>query len=319
MSEVASTEAWVESEVVLPELRMHPTARWHGLDDLAAYWELTKPKSVSLLVFTAFAGMVLASATEAVALTPASLFLGLAAITAGCAGCNAMTCYIDRDVDALMARTRERPLPSGRIEPAWHAAVFAVVLLAASLILAYLGNLVAVGCMALGILDNVVVYSLWLKRSTAWNIVLGSVSGGMPVAFGWAFVAGSIGFAAILAAALVVLWTPTHIWSLALRYREDYARAKIPMLPVVSREAVALRCMVSTAALLVPFSLAMPWATPALGPGYLAVATGFGAPVLATNLWLWARPDRGRAWFAFKLSSPYLAIVFLAIVLDAVF
>ncbi len=283
---------------------------------LLAYIELTKPKSVSLLVFTAFAGMVLAAATEAIPLTAVSLAVGLAAIVLGCAGCNAMTCVIDRDVDALMERTRHRPLPEGRLE-ARNAAVFAGALLILSLPLAWWGSPLAAGFMALGIADNVGVYSLWLKRSSPWNIVLGSVSGGMPVAFGWAFVAGSLGLAAVLAAALVVLWTPIHIWSLALRYREDYARAKIPMLPLVRSEAVALRCMVSTAALMVPFSLAIPWVAPALGVGYSAVAVGFGLPVLAVNLWLVMQPSRERAWFAFKLSSPYLAFVFLAIVLDA--
>ncbi len=296
----------------------HAARRVHGWRAGFAYLEVTKPKSIALLVFTALAGMVLASATEGVALTGRTLALGLAAITAGCAGCNAMTCYIDRDVDALMERTRHRPLPEGRIAPAGRAAVLALGLLAVSMMLAWTGGALAAAFMALGILDNVVVYSVWLKRSSAWNIVLGSVSGGMPVAFGWAFVSGTLGLAAVLAAALVVLWTPTHIWSLALRYREDYARARIPMLPVVSRETVALRCMVSTSALLVPFSLALPLATPVLDAGYVAVAAGFGVPVVAMNVWLWLRPSRERAWTVVKFSSPYLALVFLAAILTAV-
>ncbi len=308
---------WDGAELVVRRETERATTAGHRRNALLAYVELTKPKSVGLLVFTAFAGMVLASATLLIPLTPASLAVGLAAIIAGCAGCNAMTCYIDRDIDALMERTRHRPLPEGRIEPASRAALFAGVLLVASLGLAWMGSALAAVFMALGIVDNVVVYSLWLKRSSSWNIVLGSVSGGMPVAFGWAFVSGTLGPAAVLAAALVVVWTPTHIWSLALRYREDYARARIPMLPVVSREAVALRCMVSTAALLVPLSLALPLATPVLGTGYVAVATGFGVPVVAMDLRLWMRPSRERAWTTFKFSSPYLAVVFLAAILDA--
>lgn len=316
MAEIGAT--WDRAEVVRrleTEPRRATVHPWRGV---LAYLELTKPKSVSLLVFTAFAGMVLASATEGMRLTSSTLVLGLAAIVAGCAGCNAMTCYIDRDVDALMERTRHRPLPDGRIEPARRAAIFAAVLLAASLGLAWTGSGLAMAFMAVGIVDNVVVYSLWLKRSSSWNIVLGSISGGMPVAFGWSFVTGGFGLAAILASALVVLWTPTHIWSLAMRYRDDYSRARIPMLPVVSRETVALRCMVSTAALLVPLSLALPLATPVLGPGYIAVAAGFGLPVIAMNVWLWLRPSRERAWTVFKFSSPYLALVFLAIILEGV-
>ena len=315
----ASGEAWDGVEVVLsrePARVRRRATRWGSV---LAYAELTKPKSVALLVFTALAGMALAASAHPSALQPLTLLVGLLAITAGCAGCNALTCYIDRDVDAVMERTRHRPLPDGRIRPAFHAAVFAVGLLAASVALAALGGWLAASLMALGILDNVVVYSAWLKRSSSWNIVLGSVSGGMPVAFGWAFVSGTLGLAAVLAAALVVLWTPTHIWSLALRYKEDYARAGIPMLPVVAEERTAVRCMVSTASLLIPFSLALPLACPALGPGYLAVAAALGIPVLGINLWLGLRPSRPRAWIAFKFSSPYLAIVFLALILDALF
>lgn len=308
--------AWDGSEVLVRTGAETEAKRRHR-STVLAYVELTKPRGVSLLVFTALAGMVLASATTGIPLTPAAFAVGMAAIVAGCGGCNAMTGYIDRDVDAVMERTRHRPLPEGRIRPAHRAAVFAGVLLAASVALAWTGNALAALFMSLGIVDDVVVYSLWLKRSSPWNIVLGSVSGGMPVAFGWAFVAGTLALPAVLLAALVILWTPTHIWSLALRYREDYARARIPMLPVVARESVALRCMVSTAALLVPISLVLPLATPVLGTGYLAMALGFGIPVIALNLWLWMRPSRERSWTAFKFSSPYLAMVFLAAILDA--
>ncbi len=284
---------------------------------LLAYVELTKPRIVSLLVFTAAAGMVAGAASDGIALGIGDFLLGLIAITAGTAGCDAVTCYIDRDVDQIMERTRHRPLPMGRIEPQTRALVFGLSLLATSLVLAALGNALAAVLMAVGIVDNVVVYSLWLKRSSAWNIVLGGISGGMPVAFGWAFVTGSVGLAAILLAALVVLWTPSHIWSLALRYRDDYARARIPMLPVVRDEKIAMRCIVSTVALLVPFSLALPLTTPVVGLGYLVVATAFGIPLLGLSVWLWLRPTRDRAWLLFKFSSPYLALVFVALVLSA--
>jgi protoheme IX farnesyltransferase len=171
--------------------------------------------------------------------------------------------------------------------------------------------------MSIGIIDNVVVYSLWLKRTSQWNIVLGGVSGGMPVAFGWAFASGSLGLAAVFLAALVVLWTPTHIWSLALRYREDYARAGVPMLPVVTEETTALRCMVATGALLVPFSLALPYFTPAAGVGYTVVAAALGIPLLGMSVWLWMRPTPKGAWTLFKFSSPYLTAVFLALLVSA--
>lgn len=314
---VHSVEGETAGTVAREFPKTSPVRTSGGWGTLLAYVELTKPRIVSLLVFTAVAGMLVAAASDGIVLGVGYLLVGLLAITAGTAGCDAVTCYIDRDVDRIMERTRHRPLPMGRIEPQSRALVFGLTLLAASLVLAALGNLLAVALMAAGIVDNVVVYSLWLKRSSAWNIVLGGISGGMPVAFGWAFATGSLGLGAILLAALVVLWTPSHIWSVALRYRDDYARAHIPMLPVVRDEKTAVQCIVSTVALLVPFSLALPLATPVAGLGYLLVSAAFGIPLLGLSVWLWLRPTRERAWILFKFSSPYLALVFLALILSA--
>jgi len=286
-------------------------------DSLLAYSQLLKPRMVALLVFTAAVGMVVSATTLRTALTPGTVLWGLAAIITGTAGCNAITGYVDRDVDRMMERTRDRPLCTGRITPATRAVWLGAGLLGVALILSGLRNPLSLAFMALGIVDNVVIYSLWLKRTSRWNIVLGGISGGMPVAFGWAFVSGSIGLAAVLLAAMVVLWTPTHIWSLALRYRDDYARAGIPMLPVVTSEKTALRCMVVTGALLVPFSMALPFATAVAGLGYILVAAALGAPLLAMSVWLWVRPTPDRAWTLFKFSSPYLAVVFLALMVSA--
>jgi protoheme IX farnesyltransferase len=299
----------------LARSRAHPVQPWW--DTLLAYGQLLKPRMVALLVFTAVVGMVVAAASFGMSLSPTTYLVGIIAITAGTSGCNALTGYIDRDIDRLMGRTRERPLCTGRISPAYRAVVLGAVLLGVALVLSGLRNPLALAFMSIGILDNVVVYSLWLKRTTRWNIVLGGISGGMPVAFGWAFVTGSIGLAAILLAALVVLWTPTHIWSLALRYRDDYARAGVPMLPVVTSEKTALRCMVATGALLVPFSLALPWTTPVAGLGYVVVSAVFGVPLVGMSIWLWLRPTPSGAWTLFKFSSPYLAVVFLALLVSA--
>jgi protoheme IX farnesyltransferase len=288
-----------------------------GWEILTAYSQLLKPRMVSLLVFTAAVGLIVADASLGFALSIGTLFLGLAAITAGTAGCNALTGYIDRDIDRVMGRTKDRPLCTGRIHPASRAVLLGAVLVGISLLLAGLRNPLALGLMSLGVVDNVVVYSLWLKRTSRWNIVLGGISGGMPVAFGWAYASGSLGLAAILLAGLVILWTPTHIWSLALRYRDDYARAGVPMLPVVTDQKTALRCMVATGAMLVPFSLALPLATPIAGLGYSAVALVFGIPLLAMSVWLWVRPTPAGAWQLFKFSSPYLTAVFLALLVSA--
>jgi len=289
-------------------------SRW---DVALAYCQLLKPRMVALLVFTAAVGMFVAASSLGLVLNASTVVLGLVAIVAGTAGCNALTGYIDRDIDRVMERTRERPLCTGRIHPATSAVFLGLALLGVSLLLSALRNPLALGFMTLGIVDNVVIYSLWLKRTTRWNIVLGGISGGMPVAFGWAYVTGSIGLTAVLLAILVVLWTPTHIWSLALRYREDYARAGIPMLPVVTDEKTALRSMVITGALLVPFSLALPFVTPVAGVGYALTALAFGIPLLAMSVWLWLRPTPAGAWKLFKFSSPYLTVVFLALLISA--
>jgi heme o synthase len=282
-----------------------------------AYGQLLKPKMVALLVFTAAVGMAVAAASYGLSLSAGTWVTGLVAITAGTAGCNALTGYVDRDIDRVMERTHDRPLCTGRIHPASRAVVLGAGLLGVSLVLSGLRNPLSLGFMTLGIVDNVVIYSLWLKRTSRWNIVLGGISGGMPVAFGWAYASGMLGLAAVLLAALVILWTPSHIWSLALRYKEDYARAGVPMLPVVTSERTALRCMVVTGALLVPFSLAVPFATAIAGVGYVLVCLVFGVPLLALSVWLWLRPTPARAWTLFKFSSPYLSVVFLALLVSA--
>ena len=282
-----------------------------------AYGELVKPRMVALLVFTAIVGMAVAAATPGSVATLAVAASGVTAIVAGTAGCNALTGYLDRDIDRVMERTRHRPLCTGRIAPARRAVAFGGGLLVVALVLSGLRNPLSLVFMTLGIVDNVGVYSLWLKRTSRWNIVLGGLSGGMPVAFGWSYIAGSIGLATVLLVILVVLWTPTHIWSLALRYREDYARAGVPMLPVVTDERTALRYMVVTGALLVPFSLLLPFTTRVAGTAYALVAVAASVPLLAMSVRLWLRPTRDGAWRLFKFSSPYLAVIFGALLVSA--
>ncbi len=171
--------------------------------DPRVYMEVTKPKLVTLLVFTSFAGMVLASRTGGVGLSPLLWVQALAAIALGCAGSNAVTCYIDRDIDSLMDRTRRRPLPAGRITPPDKALYWGAALIVVSLALAWMRIFLAFAAIALGVLDNVVVYSALTKRRSPLNIILGSFSGGLPVVYGWAFVAGSISLVLFLMAALV--------------------------------------------------------------------------------------------------------------------
>ncbi len=285
-----------------------------AMDSLRPYVEVTKPKLVSLLVFTAFVGMFVGARWASVSLSPGLWLLGLIAITLGCAGSNAVTCYIDRDIDSVMARTRRRPLPSGRIDPPQKALYLGAALIVASLALALLRNALSSLVIALGALDNVVVYSLLTKRRSPWNIILGSFSGGLPAVYGWTFATGSVTLVPILMAALVVLWTPNHIWSLALRYRDDYARAGVPMLPVVLEERKAIRCIACTSLLLVGFSAALD-SLGAFGDAYLWTAVVLGGALIALNAWLLVRPTAQHAWVVFKFSSPYLAVIFLFMIL----
>lgn len=284
-------------------------------DTVKNYIEVTKPPIVLLLVFTSVATMILAWRHTLLPLTPAIFIVGTAAITAASAGCDTLTSYVDRDIDAVMHRTRNRPIPSGRIGPN-KALIWGLFLSAVGLILAFWINPLSFVWIALGVLDNVVVYSLFLKRRNPLNIILGGVSGGLPVMFGWSAVANKVELLPILLAALVVLWIPGHIWSLAIFTKEDYKRAKIPMLPVVTKLSTALRCIVSTIVLMIPFSLWI-YFEGGFGIVYLAVAILFGIAVLYVNLKLFLHPNDKLAYRAFKISSPYLFALFLAMIVDS--
>ncbi|HXX72513.1 MAG TPA: heme o synthase [Candidatus Acidoferrales bacterium] len=282
---------------------------------LKNYVEVTKPPIVLLLVFTSFATMIVAWTQTHLSLQPLLLIAGLASITAASAGCDTLTSYVDRDIDKIMHRTKHRPIPSGRIAPN-RALTWGLLLASVGLILAFVINPLSFLWIFLGVLDNVVVYSLLLKRRSSLNIILGGVSGGLPVMFGWSAVTNGISLLPILLAALVVLWIPGHIWSLAIFTKDDYQRAHIPMLPVVTKLRTALRCIVSTVVLMVPFSLWIYFAGH-FGPVYLAVAILFGAWVLYINMKLFFQPNNEMAYKAFKASSPYLFTLFLAMIIDS--
>jgi heme o synthase len=282
---------------------------------LKNYVEVTKPPIVFLLVFTSFATMIVAWTQTLVPLNPSLLIAAIAAITAASAGCDTLTSYVDRDIDKIMHRTRHRPIPSGRIAPS-RALLWGLFLAAFGLTVAFLINALSFVWIALGVLDNVVVYSLLLKRRSSLNIILGGVSGGLPVMFGWSAVTNSISLLPILLAALVVLWIPGHIWSLAIFTKDDYRRAHIPMLPVVTKLRTALRCIVSTIVLMIPFSLWIFFAGH-FGLVYLAVAVLFGAWVLYINVRLFLQPNNEMAYKAFKVSSPYLFALFCAMIIDS--
>jgi len=278
------------------------------------YIEVTKPSTVALLVFTCVGAMIVAGGIGG--LSFAEWMLALVAITAGCAAADTLTCYIDRDIDALMDRTKGRPLPGKRISPPEKALVWGLFLAALSMVLASLFGPLAALWMFLGLFDNVVVYSLLVKRRSCTNILLGSVSGGMPVLFGWAVVQGNITWTAGLISLLVITWTPNHIWNLAIRYREDYARANVPMLPVVTNLRRAVNLIVMSVVLMVIESVAL-GIVGNFGSAYFAVAAVGGVVSLAGHAYLYLRPTERNAWLMFKLSSLYLALVFTGMMIDS--
>jgi protoheme IX farnesyltransferase len=283
--------------------------------DALSYVEISKPKLVFLLVITSLGAMFVASIKTDIPLTISQVAFGSLTAIFGSAGCNALTSYIDRDIDALMDRTRERPLPSKRIDPASNALIFGLGLTGVSLILATFQNILAFACILLGVLDNVLVYSLGTKRRSSLNIILGGFSGGLAPLYGWAFVTGTVDMTALILGSIVVLWIPSHIWSLALYYRSDYEKANIPMLPVVVGVETAIKCIASTVILMVIASLTL-YLYGGFGILYLSVSVITGAVVLGGYLYLFFRPSQELAWTLFKISSPQLFLLFTAAVLD---
>jgi protoheme IX farnesyltransferase len=277
------------------------------------YIEVTKPSTVALLVFTCVGAMVVAGGVGGLSL--GGWVVALIAITAGCAAADTLTCYIDRDIDAMMDRTKARPLPGKRIHPPEKALAWGLFLAALSLGLSFVFNPLAALWMFLGLFDNVVIYSLLVKRRSCTNILLGSISGGMPALFGWAVVQGNVAWTPILISLLVITWTPNHIWNLAIRYREDYARANVPMLPVVTNLQRAVNLIAVSVILMVVESLLL-GIVGRFGPLYFSLAIIGGAVSLLGHAYLYLKPTERNAWLMFKLSSLYLALVFAGMMLD---
>jgi heme o synthase len=282
---------------------------------LRAYVALTKPRIVELLLVTTVPAMVLAAG----GLPPLGLVLATlvgGSLAAGSA--NALNCYLDRDIDAVMRRTVARPLARHAVSPR-SALVFGVALgaVAIAIMAAFAGWLPAL-LTVFAILFYVLVYTLVLKRRTAQNIVWGGAAGCMPVLIGWSAVTGSLAWPPVVLFLVVFFWTPPHFWALAMRFRDDYARAGVPMLPVVAAPAVVARRIVGYTWLTVATSLVLwPLATSWV---YGVVAVAAGAWFLAAAHRLLGRVLRGvepQAVRLFQLSNSYLALLFVAVAVDA--
>ena len=284
------------------------------MTSVRAYVALTKPRIIELLLVTTLPAMVLAAdglprwQTVLVTLVGGTLAAGSA---------NALNCYLDRDIDALMRRTGHRPLATHDVSPT-GALRFGVLLGVVAVALMGLGaNWLAAGLTALAIAFYVLVYTMLLKRRTPQNIVWGGAAGCMPVLIGWAAVTGSLAWAPVVLFGVVFFWTPPHFWALAIRYKDDYARAGVPMLPVVASPVRVARQIVFYSWLTVATSLVLwPLAT---GWVYGVLALGAGAALLAEAYRLYGAARRGSAgnpMRLFHLSNSYLAFVFLAVAVD---
>jgi heme o synthase len=277
------------------------------------YWRLTKPRIWGLLVFTGAVAMVVAfKETPGNAFSLGLFATGILALVLGSASAEVLTNYHDRDIDGLMKRTMKRAIPAGRVSPR-SALVFGLTMAVLSVLVPlFFINAISAAFMLAGLLDNIVVYSLLLKRRSWLNIILGGISGGMPVLVGYSAVAGAVSPIAIYMSALVIVWIPTHIWSLAIFNRKDYEAAKVPMLPIVFGDRVASICVAGTSALLTVFSVAIFLFTP-VSIFYTLTALVLGGVVLAYSAKLALTQNNKTAWTLFKLTSPYLTIIFLVL------
>jgi len=293
---VAVAEAWAKQ------------ARRRG----GQYLALTKPRVVELLLVTTVPAMVLAAGGVPDLGLVAAVLVG-GALAAG--GANTINCWIERDRDQLMRRTRHRPLPSGTVDPG-RALGFGVALeVLAFALLAATANLLAAGLALAATLFYVFVYTVWLKPRTAQNIVIGGAAGAVPVLVGWAAVTGGLGSPALVLFAVVFTWTPAHFWALALRYRDDYEAAHIPMLPVVQGAEAASTQILAYAVLVVAVSLVLPFVS-SVGSVYVAAAAVLGAGFVAQALQLRRDPSPTRAIAFFHRSNLYLALLFAAVAVD---
>ena len=297
---------------------------------IKVYYELTKPKIWYLLVFTAFAAALTASNIYSVEISPITWGLMLFGVAAGSAAANTLTNYHDRDIDAIMERTKGRPIPSGRIAPEKardFGFVLAGISLACAFSLSYTTSfwqgVLAGSFMAFGLADNIFVYSYLLKRRSWTNIILGGFSGGAPAMIGYvAVTTQGLWDLGLVMGALVFVWIPMHIWALTLHFKDDYNKVKVPMLTATCSEVSAARIIAGTTLMMVlfsvvPFFLTQDDGTSLMGPVYLYTAIASGILMIILSAWVIKKPTEKASWTLFKFSSPYLAVLFIALMVDS--
>ena len=302
ISEGAGQRRLIEQGLIEPSLA--------GVGD---YLALMKPRVMSLVVFTALVGLAIAP----VHVHPVIGFTALLCIAVGAGASGALNMWYDADIDAKMTRTQRRPIPAGRVLPGEALAFGLTLSVFAVVVLGLLVNLVAAGLLAFTIFFYAVVYTIWLKRSTPQNIVIGGAAGAFPPVIGWAAATGSISLEPCLLFLIIFFWTPPHFWALSLYRTEDYARAGIPMLPVVAGDAATRRQILLYTLVLVPLGLA-PWALGYAGVlyGVTALVTGAIMFILAIQVRAERRPAERASRHLFAFSILYLFLLFAVLLAE---
>lgn len=283
-------------------------------DSLKNYIILSKPRLVYLLFFTGFAAMIIASSlygymwVRIVILSFAIIF--------GVMGSNAMTNFVDREIDNVMERTKKRPIPSGKIKP--HSAlIYAISMVVIGTALAGIINIWSGVFILLGFLDSALIYNALTKRKTPLNIILGAPAGGLPVLAGWVGIAGRLELLPVMLFLLIMIWTPIHIWSLAYFYREDYRKAGIPMLPVILGRKKVYVLLAALNFVMVGFSVYIGFFY-SLSLLYIISSIVLGLIIIFFSLQLIIKQKEKIAWVLFKLTSPYLAVIFIILIIEFV-
>jgi len=283
--------------------------------------EISKPRIVVLLVITAVTSMYAASKLVD-GVPELDYWSYLHIIIAGAlasAGSSALNHYYDRDIDPKMKRTSTRPIPSGRMA-ASHVFIYGFVVSCVSVIYGYFAlNAIAAFFIAVGIFSYVIIYTVWLKRRNSSNIVIGGIAGSAAAWAGWTAATGSMDLLGFLVGFLVFVWTPSHFWCLAMKIKDEYAQAEIPMLPVVIGMQKTSKYILGNTIILVPYSLILSFIPDGLGVVYTVIALVSGGLMLAYHYKLTKNPTSEFAWKAYKVTAPYLTIIFVAVALDAAF
>jgi heme o synthase len=274
---------------------------------------LLKPRVMLLAIFTAVVGLIVAPGD----LDPLLGAVAIACIAVGAGAAGALNMWYDADIDAAMTRTAGRPIPAGKVSRAEALGFGLVLACSAVAVLGAAVNVIAAALLAFTIFFYVVVYTIWLKRRTAQNIVIGGAAGALPPVVGWAAATGTVGLEPLILFLIIFLWTPPHFWALSLNRMDEYARAGVPMLPVVAGRAVTTRRILTYSVLLIPTAV-LPWALRFCGTiyGATAVIDGTFFAVLAAQLHRSRGTDRGAAHRLFVFSISYLFMLFAALLAD---